>query len=123
MKRIRVILFVMAAAVIFAAGCANVNLDGGNAPAEVIGIRGSVMNITSGEGAVTILVEGNVEEDTQFDKASVTVSRHTAVTKEGDVLSYNDIRIGDVVEVIFDGPVAESYPVQGAAKSVKILDE
>ena len=34
----------------------------------------------------------------------------------------DDIRVGDIVEVVFDGPVAESYPLQGRALRVKVVE-
>ncbi|MDD5018018.1 MAG: hypothetical protein PHO15_07985 [Eubacteriales bacterium] len=89
---------------------------------SAIGIRGEVTDISEGEDRVTILVEGEVQEDTMYDKASVTVGQDTVVAApDGSPLDMGDIKLGDMVEVVFEGPVAESYPVQGTAMIVKIL--
>ncbi|WP_096156272.1 DUF3221 domain-containing protein [Bacillus sp. FJAT-45066] len=90
-----------------------------------IGIRGTVTEISPDGEYGAILVEGKVEEDTDFDKASVRITKDTLIQK--DALSklhvFSDIQVGDMVEVIFDGPVAESYPVQGTASIIRIITE
>jgi hypothetical protein len=95
--------------------------------ADAIDIRGKVTNVTYGQDTVVILVEGSVEKDTSLDKASVTVDSETVVVirKNGvdTRADKNDIKLGDTVEVVFKGAVAESYPVQGGAKKVIILSE
>ena len=58
-----------------------------------------------------------------YDKASVRVGADTVVvTQDGKTAAMEQISKGDAVEVVFGGPVAESYPVQGKALRVMILD-
>ena len=95
------------------------------AAADKIGIRGCVTGLDAGGGSVVILVEGSVEADTSYDIASVTVTPKTAVSVRKDgkesAAAIGDIKLGSMVEVVFDGAVAESYPVQGRAKKVIII--
>ena len=112
-------------------GCStNTTTDIGKAPetitkTEKIGIRGIVKDIVVGKDGYTFLVEGSLEKDTEHDKAVVTVNRDTKILKDGvdktTVLDYTEIKEGDTVEVIFNGPVNLSYPVMGVAKSIKIF--
>ena len=72
-----------------------------------------------------MLVEGKLEQDTSFDKASATVNMRSTVLRDNTpitgLFAFSEIKKGDTVEVTFNGPVAESYPVQGAAATVRIL--
>lgn len=83
-----------------------------------IGVRGTVKDIVQGKDGVTFLVEGKKENDTQYDKARVTVNMKTVLE---NVASFGEIKEGDNVEVKFGGAVAESYPVMGTAAALKIL--
>ena len=71
-----------------------------------------------------ILVEGRIEKDTAFDKASIRVTNDTRIRRGTSKtrLKLADIKLGDVVEVVMKGPVAESYPVQGLADAIAIMD-
>lgn len=93
--------------------------------ADTIGIRGNVTALTANGDSIFIMVEGSVEKDTSYDKASVTVMAGASIVfrKDGKVSAaeLSDIVMGSKVEVVFDGAVAESYPVQGKAKKVIIL--
>lgn len=75
----------------------------------------------------SILVEGNKELTTQYDKASVRVTDKTKITMrfgpEKKVWGFEDLKKGRKVQVIFTGPVAESYPVQAVAKEIVVLEE
>jgi hypothetical protein len=90
-----------------------------------IGIRGVVTDIVQGKDGITMLVEGKLEHDTSFDKASVTVNMKSIVLRDSTpitgLFAFSEIRKGDTVEVTFNGPVAESYPVQGVAATVRIV--
>ena len=69
------------------------------------------------------MVEGQVEEDTEYDRASVKINADTMIQKDdmSRLFEIPDLRVGDRVEVYFTGPVAESYPVQGTAAIVRII--
>jgi hypothetical protein len=92
---------------------------------DKIGIRGVVMDIVQGKDGITMLVEGKLEHDTSFDKASVTVNMSSRVLRDETPITsqfaFSEIKKGDTVEVTFNGPVAESYPVQGVAATVRIV--
>jgi len=96
-------------------------------------IRGTITDLSSPgsegirEGVVgAVLIEGEVEEDTTFDKAFVTITEETGIYRqEGGRLreaSFADLAIGQRVQARFTGPVAESYPVQATADEIVILE-
>jgi hypothetical protein len=93
-------------------------------------IRGDITNISvmeSGAGGMlgSILIEGELEKDTQFDKASVTVTEETRIFRQLDdetvEADFADLSVGQRVQAVFTGPVAESYPVQATAAEIVIL--
>ncbi|MCX6097072.1 MAG: DUF3221 domain-containing protein [Caldiserica bacterium] len=92
---------------------------------DKIGIRGVVTDIVQGKDGITMLVEGELEQDTCFDKASVTVNMKSTVLRDNTpiagLFTFSEIKNNDTVEVTFNGPVAESYPVQGVAATVRIV--
>ncbi len=90
-----------------------------------VGIRGFVMEISGDGTSGNISVEGIVESDTFWDKASVTITRNTRFEWKatGKTASMEDLHVGNRIEVVFTGPVAESYPVQGTADIVRILSD
>jgi len=91
-------------------------------------IRGRITTLTPGttEDSATILVEGEIEADTSFDKASVRIDDDTEVLQKGDdsfePATVDNLEEGQLVEAWFEGPVAESYPVQAYAARIVILD-
>lgn len=117
MKKIYV-AFILAIVMLAASGCSD-------SPRDTIGIRGEVTSITTEKGYIVLQVEGSVDEDTMYDKASVTINADTKVvtSKDGEDTPADalDVKLLDIVEVVFEGAVAESYPVQGKAKLVRIL--
>jgi hypothetical protein len=100
------------------------------APTTPPAIRGSITSRTAGPGGDlvgSILVEGQVETDTTFDKASIAVTAKTQifeqVGQEHRPATFDALQMGRSVEAWFDGPVAESYPVQATASDIVILEE
>lgn len=71
------------------------------------------------------MVEGKVEQDTQYDKASIRIKDNTKIYEKDakKELEVNSLKEGAKVEVIFEGPVAESYPVQADAKTIIITEQ
>ena len=116
MKRCFIILVVIV-------GFSSVFIGCGTKDNDKASIRGYVTEMIISETGANILVEGKTEEDTEFDKASVSINSDTVISKDGikGKLSVSDIRKGDKVEVVFTGAVAESYPVQGTSKAIRIL--
>lgn len=85
-------------------------------------IRGAVTSLedVSGPKALGVmLVEGEIEKDTRYDRAYVSATASTDVMEaDGTELNWSDLKKGDRVEAQFTGPVAESYPVQATAKTI-----
>ena len=73
----------------------------------------------------TILMEGRKDKDTQYDKAMVKVTKGTKifqqVGRELKPASFDDIKPGVKMEIQFQGPVAESFPVQATAGKIVII--
>ncbi len=91
---------------------------------ETIGIRGEIKEIYTDEEEMivqSILVEGPVEDDTMYESASVKINNNTGIYRGDEKVTVEELEEGLAVEVIFDGAVEESYPVQGTAKKIKIL--
>ncbi|MCX7708771.1 MAG: YobA family protein [Clostridia bacterium] len=114
-----IVLLIGTLLLLSAAGC------GKDESKEQIGIRGQITALVknSGNKLSGILVEGKQESDTAYDKATVSISRNTKIFKGTDKqkLSVEDLKEKMTVEVVFEGPVAESYPVQAKAKIVRVL--
>jgi hypothetical protein len=74
----------------------------------------------------SILVEGVIEADTKYDKASITITGATDIYEqtgqERVQLTFDDVSIGQLAEVSFAGPVRETYPLQGSAAELVILN-
>lgn len=100
---------------------------------NVVDIRGQITNVSASQpnqGGVLgqVLVEGKVEKDTGFDKASIRITKETIIerkTKDAKPAraEFKNLKVGQQVEAVFTGPIAESYPVQVSAKSVLILKD
>lgn len=92
-----------------------------------IGIRGEIKQIAWNDDKEIshLYVEGIKEEDTDYDKANIKITDKTKFIQKGSnhELSETKLQQGMKIEVIFEGAVAESYPVQGTAKEVRIVVE
>jgi hypothetical protein len=100
------------------AGCAQ------KLPGTSPGITGTVTNLQPGDGRpASILVEGDEQPTGAVsDKAQVTIAPETTFfDQDGQPTEGGGISVGTKVRVWFDGAVAESYPVQGAALAVQIV--
>lgn len=88
-------------------------------------IRGTVTEIAGAGENIVILIEGQIQEDTQYDKARITITGSTDVLiqQDGRISKGNlsSIQKGQVVQVVFDGPVMESYPVQSQAGEIVVI--
>jgi beta-N-acetylhexosaminidase len=100
---------------------------GENTGKNEVAIRGEITNVSQGQDNIVtfIFVEGSLENDTAYDKASITISNKTKVINKDNKkkISRADLKVGMQVEVVFEGPVRESYPVQADAKEVRVLDK
>jgi beta-N-acetylhexosaminidase len=102
-----------------AAGCNKVSSK------EKVDIRGEItkLSLNGSSKVVNILVEGKIDEDTSYDKASVYVGEKTKIYQAdtNKKLTISDLKEGSQVEIIFTGPVRESYPVQADAEIIRII--
>ena len=89
-------------------------------------IRGAITSLSPGkDGDVSILVEAAGTPLFEYDKASVNVTVDSRVLRESadgsiEQVAQSDLAIGQEVDVWFEGPVAESYPVQVYGATVLI---
>lgn len=131
MQRRRSLRFAtVSALVVLAVGLLGVALGGCGAagttlPTGPVGITGSVKSLVPGdERPASMLVEGPSPQPAGAvsDKAQVTVGPSTQFfDAQGNATKGSGIKVGTQVKVWFDGPVAESYPVQGTAQAVQIV--
>jgi len=94
-------------------------------PAETPGITGTVTSLVPGDDRpASLLVEGPAQPaGAVSDKAQVTVAPSTQIFgPDGAEAAASTIVQGASVKVWFEGPVAESYPVQGTAKAIQVLE-
>lgn len=98
------------------------SLFGCNKKEEQIGIRGEIVEIYTVEERTSILIEGNIEEDTIYDKANAVIKDNTKIYKDEEKVNVENLKEGQTVEVIFDGPVDETHPVKGTGKTIKIIE-
>jgi len=91
-------------------------------------VRGKITSISvsaTNPALGTVLIEGKVEKDTNVDKASARVSGNTSIVRMEDwkkvAGKFSDLKVGQTVEASFTGAVSESYPVQGTASEIVIL--
>lgn len=109
-----IVLAVPLLAATMLAGCA------AGRPSAAPSISGVVRQIAPGADAsgATLLIEGSG----RYDKASVRIDAKTSLLRtHGDGVEaalIREIVAGERIEVWFDGPVAESYPVQAHAATV-----
>ena len=88
-------------------------------------IRGEITEVS--RSAEVVLVEEDPSDESGSAKGEFAVDGETEILDErgGDPapVSFEDLRVGQTVEATYSGPVAESYPTQGVAGRIVILDE
>jgi hypothetical protein len=86
-------------------------------------VQGTITNISGS----AVLVEENSADESGSAKGYFTVTGETSILlRSGDLqvpASFDDLRIGQPVIATYTGPVPESYPTQGTAGSIVILEE
>ncbi|MDP9437647.1 MAG: YobA family protein [Actinomycetota bacterium] len=90
---------------------------------EEFGIQGTVTDISGS----TVLVEEDPSANAG-DKGYFTVTEETEIGRlvGGDALApatFEELEVGQAVEAVYAGAVAESYPTQGNAESITILED
>jgi hypothetical protein len=122
------VLFVLAAAVVGGCGGATAAQPASPSPsappprpADITGVLRALAPGGDADSA-TILVVADDPAAGEYDRASVTILPATTVwTADGRRAAASDLTAGARVAVWFDGPVAESYPVQAKAGVVQVL--
>jgi hypothetical protein len=88
-------------------------------------IRGSITEVS--RSAEVVLVEEDPSEESGSAKGEFAVTEETEILEQrgGDLapVSFENLRVGQMVEATYAGPVAESYPTQGVAGRIVILEE
>ena len=91
-------------------------------PPDITGTVKDVTISTGGDSLPVLLVVADRGSTSSVDRASVRVTKDTAVwTAQGVRGTAAGLAEGELVAVWFTGPVAESYPVQAAAGVVRVL--
>jgi len=121
---------IVVAIALFSVGCGSLTTDPGAAtgpsaatpqngiPSENPSIRGV---ITAIDASGRVRVEENPSEDFGSAKAVVRITADTRVLNQsGSATKPEALSVGMRVMVWYDGPVAESYPVQAAARVIVI---
>lgn len=98
------------------------SIFGCNKKEEQIGIRGEIAKIHTVEETTSIFIEENIEDDTIYDKANVVIKDSTKIYKDEEKVNVENLKEGQTVEVIFDGPVDETHLVKGTGKTIKIIE-
>jgi beta-N-acetylhexosaminidase len=96
------------------AGCAP------RVPDEDPSIRGEIVAVLPDDEYGSIAVEAPDPPEFEYDRAVVRITEDTTLlrqTTDGDteVVALDALEVGLEVDVWFEGPVAESYPVQATA--------
>jgi hypothetical protein len=99
---------------------------------EKVSIRGTPASVSPADeegkkaGVLgTILIEGRKDKDTEYDKAMVKVTKATRIYrligKDLKEASFDDLKPSVKMEIHFQGPVSESFPVQATAGKIVIV--
>lgn len=88
-------------------------------------IRGEITEVS--RSAEVVLVEEDPSEESGSAKGEFAVTPETEILDQrgggSAPISFQALRVGQTVEATYDGPVAESYPTQGVAGRIVILEE
>ena len=88
-------------------------------------IRGEITSVS--RSAQVVLVEEDPSDESGSAKGEFAVDGETEILeqRDGDVapITFEELRVGQVVEATYSGPVAESYPTQGIAGRIVLLGE
>jgi hypothetical protein len=91
---------------------------------DIVGqITRATTSVVDGARRINILVEAVPTDLSGSAKALVTVDRSTRIFRANANVTarVEDLLAGATVSVWFEGPVAESYPVQGRAGTLLIM--
>jgi hypothetical protein len=85
-------------------------------------IRGTITEVS--RSAKVVLVEEDPASQSGLAKGEFAVMDETEIFEQRgeDLVPFEKLRVGQKVEATYAGPVAESYPTQGVAARIVILD-
>jgi hypothetical protein len=87
-------------------------------------VRGEITEVS--RSAEVVLVEEDPSDESGSAKGEFAVTGETEILDQrgGDPepAAFEDLRVGQMVEATYSGPVAESYPTQGVAGRIVILE-
>jgi hypothetical protein len=94
------------------------------AQVEPVGYVGYITSI-SGD---SVLVEEDPASEWEGNKGYFTVTAETEILRlvEGDMVApaaFEELEVGQLVSATYSGPILESYPPQGGAGSIVILQD
>jgi hypothetical protein len=120
-KNLAFILAAMLLVTVAAAGCSR---SEGSGNPDITGLIFAI------EGDRILIVAGIEDVDTDYEDwfeagnraIYFAVTDKTVIEAGGEKGSFDILRLGQKVEAWADGPLAESYPEQGAAKRIVILE-
>jgi hypothetical protein len=126
MKRIYVLL-VLSLMIVALVGCTEDSIDTEkSSDSEFVeyGVAGEIVEIKEDEasGTMTILVKGDEDNGATYTEGWVTIIEETKIYKNEPV-KMDALELNMYVNVFFDGAVAESFPVQGTAKQINIIEK
>lgn len=126
MKRIYVLL-VLSLMIVALVGCTEDSIDTEkSSDSEFVeyGVAGEIVEIKEDEasGTMTILVKGDKDNGATYTEGWVTIIEETKIYKNEPV-KMDALELNMNVNVFFDGAVAESFPVQGTAKQINIIEK
>ena len=88
-------------------------------------IRGEITEVS--RSAEVVLVEEDPSDESGSAKGEFAVDDETEILEQqnGNLapVAFEELRVGQMVEATYSGPVAESYPTQGVAGRIVILEE
>jgi len=137
MKKKMSILFIFILLLVVGVGCSN---SGEKSPATTnnedpssseesqfveYGVAGNIVEITANEDEAiigSIKVEGSKDNGATYSEAVVTITADTKIYIN-NLTNFDNLEIGMYVNVFFEGPVAESFPVQATAKQINIVPD
>lgn len=109
---------------LFLIGCLSLGLVACGKTSEPFNpqMKGEILTLSMTGKISGIYVEGEESEAYSITAASVTIDENTKLFNEdGKTVKFSDLEEGDSVEIEFEGSIAESYPVQGTAKAIRLL--
>jgi hypothetical protein len=120
------ILFTLALLLVALVGCGNGEPSSSDDSQFVeYGVAGNIVEITTSEDDAvlgSIKVEGPEDNGAKYTEAVVTVTPDTKIYLN-DLTDFDNLEVGMYVNVFFEGPVKESFPVQATAKQINVIPD